>query len=285
MQSRAALALALALACAPAACILTIDPLPSAPANEGDGAAPDASEGGGDAPSPRDGAPQPDGAHDAGSDVVANVRWCDSLVAKPMFCEDFDVPPLRSEWTSRIDPETSLAVNTNDAKSAPASMLVTTVDNPSQKVGAFLKFVPPLATVSKAHFTFDLRIDQAGSYAEIAYLRLDSKHSFYFRADTSGVRTFTAEAYLADGGVPAHDISLSLPQTLTTWTHFDVSVDLAAAQRTVTVLVDGAQVAKQVLESTLYVPGSADVEPGIPYVPDGGTAWAIRFDNVTVDWQ
>lgn len=284
MRSRVAFPIAVTAT----ACVLTIDPLPTSPSSIDGGAADGATESGPTGDGGLDAAPSDGGGGGVDATPEASAkRWCDALSTKPMFCEDFDIPPLAPAWETHIDTGASVNVNVTDSRSPPGSLLVAIADNPAQKLAGYLKFAPPSppATVSKLHYTFDFRIDTAGSYAEIAYVRLSSGHSFYFRADTAGVRTFTAEAYLADGGIPAHDIALTVPQTLTAWTHFDVTIDLASAQRTAKVLVDGTQVASQNLESTLYAPGAASIQAGIGYAPDGTSAWAMRFDNVTLDWQ
>jgi hypothetical protein len=141
---------------------------------------------------------------------------------------------------------------------------------------------------------YDMRIDardQQTKYAEINYIAFDSAvlhFRVYMRVggSASDPTTITSEVYLADGGVPSHDVALSGTPSFDTWKRVAVEVDVGSTPHTMSATLDGKVVATQTLEPDLYTPGPVSVRPGIGYTGYPTTSdWRVRYDNVTIDWQ
>ncbi len=251
-------------------------------ASTADGSVADAS----DAPTVLD-APAADAA-----DAADGGRWCDSLVPAPMFCDDFDDQGFFSRWTNTLTSNGgSVSRDTSAFRSSPNALLALSPAS-SSSVQATV-YLEATTTKSKVHAAYDMRIDArdtAVGYAEINYIHFFTpglEFGFYLRVyNTAGASTITSEAYLADGGVPSHDVPLSGTSRFDAWTRVEVDVDLASSTHMLTVTLDGQPAAQQPLESNLYAPGPVRVSVGTGYTGHPTTgAWSIRYDNATIDWQ
>lgn len=220
----------------------------------------------------------------------ASGRWCKTLSPAPVFCDDFDDQGPFAGWTNQdLRAGGTVVRDSTASRSAPNSLLT---DSPgSSNPGSAVLFLQIATTVSKLHYAYDMRIDvrdpQTG-YAEINYVKLDNgmtSSAIYMRAFKSPTdpATVTAEAYLADGGVPQHDIQLAGNPQFGGWRRVDLDLDLA--QHLLTVTIDGAMAGSTALESNLYVPSPIRVETGIGYTGSPSGEWRIRYDNVTIDWH
>jgi hypothetical protein len=241
-----------------------------------------------------DGAPSDAGAGDArpgdGGDAAASdAGFCASLSPAPMFCDDFDTPDAGfTKWT--LDYEFgggTIAIDSAESHSPPSSLLVSTPSS-ANPAGGRLTFSPP-GTAKHVHFGFDLKIDMSdpqSGYAEVGYVVFTGafKDDFYLDLHTDPTNNgFTTEAY-PDGSPVTHELILPNSTTLAGWKRVVIDVDLATAH-SVTMTVDGVMVVQQALEPELYLPGTLEVRPGIGYTGAPSNGWALRFDNVTIDWD
>lgn len=244
--------------------------------------------GGADASEAAAGDASPEAAGDGGSD---GGRWCDSLSPAPMFCDDFDDQGPFTRWTDQnVQNSGALSRDPTAFRSAPNALLsVAAASTTSSPACVFLQ---TNATKSQVHVAYDMQIDARDTsvgYAEINYIRFATpalNFSVYLRVydDPNSTTTLTSEAYLADGGVPAHDVGLAGSPRFDTWSR--VTVDLDLTSHTLSATVDGKVAATQTLEPDLYAPGPVTVNVGIGYTGHPSTAdWDIRYDNVTIDWQ
>jgi len=256
----------------------------------------DGLSGGENAPdsSPGDATPV-DAGSDGGGDGGGSDggRWCASLSPAPMFCDDFDDQGPLSRWTGE-DTRAGATVGRDGTAlvSAPNSLLARSpaAVTPSS---AYV-FLDTTATKSKVRVAYDMRIDardQNIAYAEINYIAIDSP-VLHFRVymriggKPTDNTTITSEVYLADGGIPSHDVVLSGAPRFDTWTRVGVTVDVASTPHTLSVTLDGKLAATQTLEPNLYAPGPVSVRPGIGYTGYPTTSdWRVRYDNVTIDWE
>jgi hypothetical protein len=257
------------------------------------GSAPDAGSAG-DAGGSAD-APLGDGALldatvvDAGSDAG---RFCASLTTQPSFCDDFDDEGPFSTWTtSDVGAGGSAVRDRSAAVSAPNSLLTTSAVS-AVSVPALLGVASP-TPVHRVRIAYDLRVearDPQTAYAEVGYIRVgpsDARaHAFYMRlyADPALSTSFTAEAYLPDGGISQKNFNPVINPQFTKWTRVAVDYDLRAAPR-VEVSIDGMSAGQTALDATIFTPGFASVEVGLGYTGHPmSAAWQLRYDNVTVDW-
>ncbi|HSO31338.1 MAG TPA: hypothetical protein VLT33_02445 [Labilithrix sp.] len=251
------------------------DPLPAEAGPTTDATTPDGGDGG-----------TVDASRDSAADAAT---FCKSLGASAMFCDDFDDEGPFARWTETIlRAGGTVARDRAASRSAPSSLL-TVAPGSTDHGSALLRFASP-AVVRRFRVAYDVRIDARDTetaYAEVGYVRFDPYATFYFRVygDPTKPATFAAEAYLPDGGIPAHNLDLAGAPTLVDWTHVDVDVDLRAAPH-VTVTVDGVLAGDTALEASLYKPAVAVATAGIGYTgaPSSG-AWKLRYDNVTIDWE
>jgi hypothetical protein len=226
------------------------------------------------------------------ADAGDGGRWCDSLVPAPMFCDDFDDQGFFSRWTNTLTANGgSVSRDTSAFQSAPNSLLSLAPASSSSVQAAV--YLEATTTKSKVHAAYDMRIDArdpAVGYAEVNYIHFYTpglEFAFYMRVyNNTGPSTITSEAYLADGGIPSHDVPLAGSSTFAAWTRVDVDVDLASSTHMLTVKLDNQIAGQQVLESNLYAPGPVRVTVGTGYTGHPTTsAWTIRYDNATIDWQ
>jgi hypothetical protein len=236
-----------------------------------------------------DGATSEAGSDGGALDAKADAGFCASLSPAPKLCDDFDEPDGGfAKWSLQYEfGGGTLAIDSAESRSAPSSLLVSTPAT-ANNAGARLAITPP-GTAQHVSFGFDLKVDtrdpQSG-YAEIGYIVVTAgfQDNFYLRIYTDPTNNaFTAESY-PDGASVPHNLTLSTSISFDTWRRVVVDVDLATAHA-VTVTVDGVMAAQQALEPTLYMPGKLEVRPGIGYAAGPSSGWALRYDNVTVDWN
>jgi hypothetical protein len=230
-----------------------------------------------------------DGSAEAAVDAG---RYCARLTPAPSFCDDFDDEGPFSRWTtSVVGAGGSVVRDPSVSRSAPNSLLTTSAAATSS-VAALLRLRSP-TSVHRVRFAYDMRVearDPQTGYAEVSYIRVgapSSIYAFYIRlfADPGTTTAFTAEAYLPDGGIPQHNVSLAGNSRFTAWTRVAVDLDLRAAPH-VSVTLDGAPAGDTALEPSMYPPDIASVETGVGYAGSpSSTAWQLRYDNVTVDWE
>lgn len=230
-------------------------------------------------------------ASDAGAD--AGGRFCASLSPTPGFCDDFDDPgPFVPKWDA-IDTRAGASVvrDGTDFRSSPSSFLGISppANGPSS---AALNHLSGSAK-GKVRFAYDVKVDardSKGAYAETDYISFSGtgfEFATYFRLNFDpGITTqLAAEAYLADGGIPAHNVSIPGAR-FDKWTHVVITIDVVSNPHVLGVSIDGAPPITQVLESNMYGPGPVRVSPGIGYTASPSTGdWRIRYDNVTIDWE
>ena len=241
-----------------------------------------------------DASPAPDAttADAPGADAADCGRWCDSLSPKPMFCDDFDDQGPLTRWTDQfVREDASVGRDPSAFTSSPNALLA--LSPAAQNPSSALVYLETADTKSRVHVAYDMRIDARDpsvGYAEINYIHFDMSSvpfAIYLRVfdSTSSTSTITSEAYLADGGIPAHDVPLSGSPRFDQWTQMEIDIDLASTH-TLSVTIDGQPAGSTALESNLYTPGPVKVDVGIGYTgyPTTG-AWSIRYDNATIDWQ
>jgi hypothetical protein len=228
-----------------------------------------------------------DGAVEAAAD---GGRYCASSTSA--FCEDFDDEGPFVKWTSsEIGAGGSVARDRAAALSAPNSLLTTSAASPSS-IPAYLRLTTP-AVVHRVRIAYDLRVearDPQTAYAEVGYIRfgpVDSVHAFYMRlyGGASQGSSFTAEAYLPDGGIPQNNVDLAGNPQFSSWTRVAVDYDLRAAPH-VSVSVDGVLAGTTPLDASTFPADVARIEVGIGYTGHPtSAAWKLRYDNVTVETE
>lgn len=231
-------------------------------------------------------------AGDAGDAGKDGGRFCASLAPSPMFCDDFDDEGPFAQWTEQRVSAGGTVVRDRGASRSPPNSLLTVAPGSATSGGAALLALTSPTAVRRVRFAYDMRVDardpQTG-YAEVSYLNFgspDRLYAFYVRlfADPARTTTFTAEAYLPDGGVPQHNVELAGDPKFTDWMRVVVDLDLRNAPH-VAVTVDGALAGETALEPSLYPPSVATVGPGIGYAASPSGGWKLRYDNVTVDLE
>jgi len=229
-----------------------------------------------------------DSSAEAGSD---SGRYCSSLGSTPVLCDDFDDEGPFIKWSgAKLGPGASVVRDRTASRSAPNSLLTTSAAS-ANSIPAYLRLTSP-SSVHRVRVAYDLRVDARDSqsaYAEVGYIRFGTAvraHSFYLRlygGVTPGAG-FAAEAYLPDGGIPQNNVSLA-GNPFTSWTRVEVDYDLGAAPH-VSVTLDGVLAGDTALDPTRFKPDVATVEVGVGYSgPPSSSAWQLRYDNVTVDWD
>jgi hypothetical protein len=277
-----ALAIGLALAATQCSLLTSVDGL------VGGAAAPDAADADSsvtDAPLADADAAALDGSVEAAAD---GGRYCASSTSA--FCEDFDDEGPFVKWTSsEIGAGGSVARDRAASLSAPNSLLTTSAASPSS-IPAYLRLTTP-AVVHRVRVAYDLRVDARDpqtAYTEAGYIRFgvgNSSHVFYMRlyGGTSQGSSFTAEAYLQDGGIAQNNVDLAGNPQFTSWTRVAIDYDLRAAPH-LSVSINGVPSGDTPLDATNFKADVAHIELGIGYTGHPtSAAWKLRYENVTID--
>ncbi len=220
-------------------------------------------------------------------------RYCASLLPAPGFCDDFDdqgsfVPKWDSVYTRAGG---SVARDGTDFRSSPNSLL--TISPPANGPSSATLNHASVGSKGKVRVAYDIKVearDTKSVYAEIDYIHFDGpgfSFATYFRlnTDANNATQLAAEAYLADGGIPAHNLTLPAAR-FDKWTRVAISIDVVSTPHVLSVSIDGVAAGSQVLEPNMYGPGPVTVSPGIGFTASpSATDWRIRYDNLTIDWE
>ena len=220
-------------------------------------------------------------------------RFCASLSPPPGFSDDFDDPgPFIPKWDSAYTRAGGSVVRDGmDFRSSPSSLL--TISPPASGPSSAVLNHASNGAKGKVRVAYDIKVDARDSksaYAEVDYIRFEGagfRFSTYLRLnlDANSPTQLAAEAYLADGGISAHNLSLPAAR-FDKWTHVAISIDVVSSPHMLSVSIDGAPAATQVLESNMYGPGPVTVSPGIGFTASPSASdWRIRYDNLTIDWE
>jgi len=234
-----------------------------------------------------------EGGGDGGTEGGDSGRWCASLSPAPLFCDDFDDQGPFTRWTDQyVRSGGTVARDGTAFRSAPNALL--TLSPSSIDPSSAFVYLSTADTKSKVHVAYDMRIDSRDpttGYAEVNELRFDTPglaFAIYLRVfnDPNTSTTVVSEAYLPDGGVPSHEVALAGNPRFDGWRRVGVDIDLASTPHTVAVTLDGKAAGTVTLEPSLYAPGPVRMQLGIAYTGHPTTStWAIRYDDVTIDWQ
>ena len=223
---------------------------------------------------------------ESGADVgeASAPAFCPNLNPAPKFCDDFDRPPTKAWSSTDVLAGGTVAVDGTAFTSAPNALLTTTPGADYQVARRTLS----IPNTSHVHVSYRVRVEQFGTYAEVGYVRVAAAghpSQFYFRVSSLPQPvSFATEALPPDGGVIPHQVTLAGAPTFDTWRKVEVDLTFGSAN-VVTVKIDGSIVGVQNLESDLYVAGAVTVDVGTGYVDKSSTAFKIRYDDVTIDWN
>lgn len=281
MVARRLTALAIGAACASCALILGYgDPVEVAPPDDG------GSSGSPDA--------RADVGVDAGRD--SNAPFCASLSPAPTFCASFDEASYLSGWGSTDLVSGTVTRDTSTFTSSPASMRAAfTPGGSGNTVNAAvgIDFVAFDSRPFTAKIGFDVRIEAAspsGAFAVIGNaLVVGHAAPYLLQIVATPLPDGSSAALSLVEVIPgASTVEHRATQNLTydRWSHLDVTITIAslaaAAGNAVSFVVDGKSAFAGALVTPIGagIPGSSF---GLAAVAKGTTAWALRFDDVTID--
>lgn len=283
MVARRMLALAIGAACTSCALILGYgDPVDVAPRGDsGSGGTADAV--GIDSP-----------GVDSGSD--ASVPFCPSLSPPPTFCSSFDEASYLSGWGGSDVVNGAIGRDTSTFTSAPASLraaFAPPADGGTVNAAVSIDFGSFDSKPFTSKVGFDVRIEAAapaGAFAVIGNaLVVAGSGAPYLLQVVATPLADGASAALSllevrpGGGTVEHAATQGL--TVDRWSHLEITVTIASLDTTgnaVKLVVDGKSAFDGPLVKSIGagVPGATF---GLSAVAGDTTAWALRYDNVTVD--
>jgi hypothetical protein len=242
-----------------------------------------------------DSAPREPGDSNPGADVHADAAdampaaFCASLgaAAPPKLCADFDTGLFSASFsTLNVSSGATLAADTR-AFSSPPSSLLATLPAAAQSDGVAFLARTFTGMATSVVYAFDLRIDSwvtGGKAAVVATVvvndGLASEHSLrFYLTDTYAA---VEEAFVA-GTTQYVDHRMAVAPRLGTWTRVELRIDLAS--RTCNASLGGVPALMNVPLDATWAPGTPEVHLGLSYVGSQASPWAVRFDDVVVNWN
>jgi hypothetical protein len=222
------------------------------------------------------------------------LRFCDSRSPKPVFCADFDAPPLLSAWSDPLLTGNGLIdVDPTVATSPPNSFVATT---PAFDAGglARARLCTSFAGVpAEMHLAFDVRADYllGATSTAIGSLRLENGavDTYYVNLETSEARFILVQRSAFDGGLSlAADASTIAPIEFAAWIPIRMDVSLTSGgsgtNGGVTVRVGNDASAAQPL-STPLIYRSIELCLGLVAVAAPSDGARVHYDSVTLDMK
>jgi hypothetical protein len=228
-----------------------------------------------------------EGGADAGDDGALGADgeggatgFCASLVPAPVFCDDFDGPPLTTKWPTVTAPAGAVvATQTLAFVSPPRGLGI----NTSGANAAFVSRSFP-GSFGSVHLAFDVLVAQ-GSSTENTYVATlevgNNAVALYASFDVSLLRL---QERIANGGSPPTvvDHSAQPPLGKGKWRHVVIDLALTGGSPKVTMQVEGAtMIANEALDPS-WQPGEATLSVGPTYLQVSDPR-ALQFDNVVLD--
>lgn len=232
-----------------------------------------------------DGETNADGGADAalgadGDGEGGATGFCASLVPAPVFCDDFDGPPLTAKWPTVTAPAGDVvATQTTAFVSPPRGLGINTTGTNA----AFVSRSSP-GSFGSVHLAFDVLVAQ-GSSSEITYLATlevgNNAVALYASFDADVMRL---QERIANGANPPTvvDHSAKPPLGKGKWRHAVVDLALSGGGPKVTLQVEGLTViANEALDAS-WQPGVVTLSVGLTYLQVADPR-ALQFDNVVLD--
>ena len=236
------------------------------------------------------------GTGDAGN-ADAGPSYCALSGGQFDFCSDFDTGMLIPPWERQVTAGTgaSSKVDATAAKSAPASLLMTTAPNTAPSGGTYPQDFLLKTGIKKqnAQLQFDLDIERvsfggADAVSSVILATIaqgtDYSLSLILRPPTSGNgnAAFSLALLEVSGSTPTPHALKPVP-ALGVWSHFVVDLNFNALQAAVTVQVDANSQEKTTLSPSPGALAATSVRSlAVGVTVTGPVAdYAARIDNVT----
>jgi hypothetical protein len=185
---------------------------------------------------------------------------CDAMSPTPTFCEDFDEPDAKQPTDIGIPNATGsgvIAIDGVDFFSAPRSFFGTVPLSASGNNLANIELNVTKSTPSAVEIAFEIELDSASTTASCC--------SVYQSSGTNV--TFVDHA--------PHTVDWSAG-----WLKLDLK--LVQSPPSETIMINGAEVETQALDSRFTWGGAMDFVLGLTYVPANSSAISMRIDNLAV---
>jgi hypothetical protein len=223
---------------------------------------------------------------------------CARLEPQPLFCEDFDEASYdpRAVWNSTSSTPGTLAVDTAEYRSSPASLRTqsTSTTNGTINVAVFRTFSLTGQTFAGT-LDLDLIVDQedasSSAQAVLAQIGLESSTNAYWLqlvATSSGSGPLICSlnevgAANAPNGVWTHAVSQTLVPG--TWRHVTLAVTapLAGGRGSASLSFDGVRVADAPMIDVPVQNYQQTIGVGIAWASTPSTGWTAHYDNIVFD--
>jgi hypothetical protein len=223
---------------------------------------------------------------DAGGAAVDAAGFCARAVGLT-FCDDFDTPEdggtLKSWDTTSLTSAGSIAIDTADFVSPPASLLATAPEGGIGGQSAVRKVFSGHPNVSVA---LDVRLETTDdeAYNSVAEIHLNPIPTGY--QDYRVALIYTKGAMTLDvfsaGEAGVYEMSAPVAVDFTSWHRVRLELDTSPSPVANVTDDNGVLYATLPLRADGANAQGADVSVGLPYVKGNAIAWRVRVDNVAV---
>lgn len=233
-----------------------------------------------------DGSDPGDGS-DSGDGSDASVGFCASHTGHAM-CADFDDGAYNAQFSSvGVSANASLGLDSSFSVSPANSLLSRLPTSASHDFAYMIRgFV---GNASKITYTFAARPESwptaLGNGAPIAKIVINegSPNERSVEIDVGSSGSSLLERIFTSGKLSQTEHKLTVALQLAAWRTVAITIDVV--QHTCNVTLDGTPVLSNTSLDPSWVAGSLSVHLGLEWATAQPSPWAVRFDNVLVDWQ
>jgi len=222
------------------------------------------------------------GETDASVPDASTTTWCSSVDPTPRRCLDFDAITLGS--LLRRTSFGTLAFE--DAGASPPNALLATISD-AREGFAYVRVQLGPSPPSRVTYSFDVRVDGAGTIAEFCELAFLYPNGFCAVQPQVDRKELFVNQYCqgAPGALQQNHRVTSVVEG-TDYHRFTVTVDFPSRKYTAQVVrPDGPRPPIEVTLDDRIVTGPAELRPGITWAPERTPGSRVLVDNVTVDWE
>ncbi|HEX4515800.1 MAG TPA: hypothetical protein VH054_19765 [Polyangiaceae bacterium] len=205
---------------------------------------------------------------------------CDAMSPTPTFCEDFDEPDAKQPTDIGIPNATGsgvIAIDGVDFFSAPRSFFGTVPLSASGNNLANIELNVTKSTPSAVEIAFEIELDSASTTASCCSVYQSSGTNVTFVVSPTGV-------WLQEGAFSGAPMYVDHAPHTVDWSAGWLKLDLKLVQSppSETIMINGAEVETQALDSRFTWGGAMDFVLGLTYVPANSSAISMRIDNLAV---
>ena len=224
-------------------------------------------------------------AKDAGREAApADQRYCNKLVPKPKFCDDFDDGDLKNDWdVSTVLSGSIIDIDDTMSTSAPFSYVVATPKLTTQvNANASLRktVVGAVSHVKYSFSAFFPAVTFDKGIIAIATLDVSASHYFTLNLRDDDMTLPAASLQEFVGGSVIRHLLTKVPP-INAWTRVVIDLDFGAGKANIS--FDAAKALDN--ETITPTPGTeATVRLGAVYMDGPSDAFQANFDDVIVDF-